>query len=117
MIVLDFYKWPNDGVIDIVARLPALVLGAPALRALQLVLPMMLDAMYRWVDAKLPPLWRALEALPNLESLALGWVFTAYESTRSPARAGARIAKLLDAARVRLSYTLPPHRRRPCRDP
>ena len=81
----------------LIARLPALLAsGAPALRALQLVLP--LDA----AEGELGPLWRALEALPNLASLALGCVFGAGEPT---AHMGERIAAVLDAAQVGLLPT------------
>ncbi len=81
-------------------RLPALLSGAPGLRALQLVLPIPYDVtgMYGFDPAPLlAPLWRALEALPNLASLALGYVFLA---DQRPADAGDNIAGLLDAAQV-----------------
>ena len=78
---------------DFIARLPALASGTPALRALQLVLP--IDT----AEGELDPLWRALEALPNLASLALGWVFGAGEPS---AHMGERIADVLDDAQVGL---------------
>ena len=48
-------------------------------------------------EAELGPLWSTLEALPNLASLALGWVFPEGEP---PALIGEDIADLLDAAQV-----------------
>ena len=74
---------------ELAARLAALAWGAPALRALQLVLPSS--------GVELGPLWSALEALPNLASLALGWVFPDGEP---PALIGKHIARVLDAAQV-----------------
>ena len=81
---------------DLVARLPAVTSGAPALRALQLVLPI------NAAEGGLGPLWRGLEALPNLVSLALGCVFGGGEPT---AHMGERIAAVLDAAQVGLLPT------------
>ena len=79
------------------ARLPALALGAPALRALHLVLTVGV------AERDLDQLWRALEALPNLASLALGWVFRAGEPK---AHMGGRIADVLDAVQAGLSVSL-----------
>ena len=90
-------KWrkPPD-VTDLAARLPALAWGAPALRALQLVLPSAVG--------ELGPLWSALEALPNLASLALGWVFL---DGHPFAPTGRDIARVLDAAQVGLAAPVP----------
>ena len=83
---------------DLIAGLSALASGTPALRALHLVLP--IDV----ARGDLGPLWRALGALPNLASLALGCVFEAGEPT---AHMGKRIAGVLDAAQVgRLGFHL-----------
>ena len=97
-------------VTELAARLPALAWGAPALRALQLVLPFMsgpedelgpegepgqedeLDP-----AAELGALWSALEALPNLASLALGWVSP---EGGQPALTGYCVARMLDAVQV-----------------
>ena len=83
---------------NLAARLPALALGAPALRALQLVLPLVIDGdepggLGEWAGGQLAQLWRALEALPNLASLTLGWI------TMS-AHAAYSISVVLDAAQV-----------------
>ena len=79
---------------DLAEWLQALACGAPALRALQLVLPMLVEPkqpdlsdiwalgepepepawMGEWARGQLGELWTALEALPNLASLTLGWV-------------------------------------------
>ena len=85
----------TDGLI---AQLAALASGAPALRALQVVLP--LDAAHRGLG----PLWRALESLPNLASLALGYAFPKKEPTSS---VGQHIVRVLDAVRVRLAGMCP----------
>ena len=82
-------------VTAVAARLPALAWGMPALRALQLVLPLR--------DAELGALWSALEALPDLASLALGWVL-AVEHYSAP---GNDIARVLDAAQVGLGAPFP----------
>ena len=94
--------WPRKaarggglGAADLIARLPALASGAPGLRALQVVLP--IDA----AQGGLGPLWRALEALPSLASLALGCAFYLGEPTK---HMGEDIADVLDAARVRQSW-------------
>ncbi len=81
---------------DLIARLPSLAVGAPRLRALQLVLPM-LGGEGGAVEKELEHLWRGLEALRNLASLALGWVFMEDEDA---AYKGERIACVLDAAQV-----------------
>ena len=83
-------KRSRSDVIELAARLPALAWGAPELRALQLVLP--------FPEGELGPLWSALEALPNLASLALGWVFL--DAQDLPALTGENIADVLDAAQV-----------------
>ena len=82
---------------NLIAGLPALATGAPGLRALQVVLPM-LDGMYEPMHIHLDPLWRGLGAQSSLTSLALGWVFMPEEF---PAHEGERIAHVLDAAQVR----------------
>ena len=98
------YRWSSDDkVADLVARLPALVVGAPALRALQLVLPMTWGITNDVAEGGLGPLWRALEALPHLASLALGWVLTHGNNPQYPAPVGERIANVLDSAQVCLS--------------
>ena len=99
---------------DVAARLPALAWGAPALRALQLVLPFAEgepdseDELGQddelGPEAELGPLWSALEALPNLASLALGWVFPEGEP---PALIGESIARMLDAAQVSPAAPVP----------
>ena len=85
---------------DLVARLPALPWGAPALRALQLVLPMVVGpdpdvpgGMGEWAGGQLAQLRTALEALPNLASLTLGWI-------TSSAYAEYSISIVLDAAQA-----------------
>ena len=91
------FRWPKPGghsTAELIAALPALAAGAPGLRALQLVLPM------EAAEDGLGPLWRALEALPNLASLALGYAF-ALGDRRHAADMGERIADVLDAAQVR----------------
>ena len=88
------------GSAALIAQLPALGSGAPALRALQLVLPVVPGDVSDLAEGELGQLWRALEALPNLASLALGCVFAAGEP---PAHMGERIASVLDAAQVRLA--------------
>ena len=97
---LDEELLPSDSEEEsegLIARLPALLAsGAPALRALQLVLPT------EAAEGGLGPLWRALEALPNLASLALGCVFGEGEPT---AHMGERIAAVLDDAQVGLLPT------------
>ena len=94
-----FYPEPASHTIKgLIARLPALASGAPALHALQLVLP--IDA----AEGDLRPLWRALEALPNLASLALGCATPRDEQAFEDA--GERIANVLDAARVRIAGLL-----------
>ena len=73
-----FYYAPEDvvGHLGFIAHLPALVLDVPALRALQLVLHMVPGVRGNVAEGGLGPLLSALEALPNLASLALGWAFT-----------------------------------------
>ena len=95
--------WTLDehaGDMDLLARLPALAAGAPALRALQAVLPAsMFDDWLR----ELRPLWRALEALPDLASLALGCYAALADFPRHTlghADMAERIAGFLDAAQV-----------------
>ena len=99
----DFCYFRGDKMVDLVARLPALVLGAPALCALQLVLPMMPSGAAALVEGGLGALCRALEALPNLASLALGWALTPLERRQKTAGVGERIADVLDAMQVGLS--------------
>ena len=85
---------------DLLARLPALASGAPALRALQVVLPAsMFDDWLR----ELRPLWRALEALTNLASLALGCFAALVDLPRhtlGDPDVAERIAGFLDASQV-----------------
>ena len=97
LVLEDLYiNWRTiSGVLELAARLPALAWGAPALRTLQLVLPS--------ATGEQGALWSALEALPNLASLALGWVFPEeHYSAR-----GNDIARMLDAAQVGLGAPLP----------
>ena len=86
-LVLAMDDWPTEGLgytgcrfTDLTAQLPSLALGAPGLRALQLVLPMR-DGEDDLEEEDLEYLWRGLEALPNLASLALGWVFLKSDHT------------------------------------
>ena len=77
----------HHGLESFIARLPALASGAYRLRTLQLVLPL-LDGMYVSRHIDLGPVWRGLEALSSLTSLALGWAFmqdepAAHRSERS----------------------------------
>ena len=81
---------------NLIAGMPALAKGAPGLRALQLVLPM-LDGTFEAMYLDLGPLWRGLGALTSLTSLALGWAFMAGERC---ANNGERVANVLDAAQV-----------------
>ena len=90
---------------NLFARLPALASGAPRLRALQLVLPMLDGSTVRYPDVNidLGPLWRGLKALSSLTSLALGWAFMQEEPA---ANRSERIANMLDAAQVGLAATV-----------
>lgn len=83
---------------DLAAQLPVLAWGAPALHALQLVLPLVVDrdepgGVGEWAGGQLARLWTALEALPNLASLTLGWI-------TSSAYAEYSISIVLDAAQA-----------------
>ena len=102
LVLYDYGQcaWPNDEIVALIARLPALVLGAPALRALQLVLPMVPGVTVDAAEDGLPPLWSALEALPHVASLALGWALTPRDHEEQTLPMGARIAGVLDAAQV-----------------
>ena len=114
LVLEDLYTdWRTvSDVTELAARLPALAWGAPALRALQLVLPFPAEpdsedepgpegelGQEGELDpaAELGALWSALEALPNLASLALGWVSPEGEQ---PALTGYCIARMLDAVQV-----------------
>ncbi|KAK9835313.1 hypothetical protein WJX81_001120 [Elliptochloris bilobata] len=77
---------------DLVASVAALADGAPALRALQVVMHLIADWEEDIVGSH--PLWRALEPLRSLASLTLGWI-----THGEPApHVGERIAAVLDAA-------------------
>ncbi len=89
--VMDF------GAAELFAALPALAVGAPGLRALQLVLPMLDGGAPGVRDEDLGPLWRGLEALHNLMSLTLGWVFM---KGKASSGMGERIASVLDLMQV-----------------
>ena len=87
---------------NLFARLPELASGAPRLRALQLVLPMLDGSTVRYPNEHIDmgPLWHGVEALSSLTSLALGWAFMQEEPA---ANRSERIANVLDAAQVGVS--------------
>ena len=98
-----FFYAPDDINFVPAPHLPALVLDAPTLRALQLVLHMVSGVAGNMAGVGLGPLLSSLEALPNLASLALGWAFMVRERSEQTTLVGERIADVLDAMQVSLS--------------
>ena len=93
----------GDLAAHLAAQLPALALGAPALRTLQLVLSLVIDydelgGMGEWAGGQLAQVWTALEALPNLASLTLGWITSSRVYASSDAAYS--ISLVLDAAQA-----------------